>query len=90
MKTSSTTAMPSTVGVSRFASRRNSISSFVMIALDDIAVMPAMMSASRVPQPTNRPNTKPLPMFIAMRIPPDSSSRRALPKNSSVSNSRPR
>gem|GEM_PF-6373298 len=61
-----------------------------MIALDDIAVIPAMMSASRVPQPTSIPNTKPVDMLIAMREPPETSSLRALPKNSSVSNSSPR
>ena len=78
------------VGVSRFARRRSSISSFVTIALDDVAVMPARMSASRVPQPTQKPNSRPTPKLIAMRVPPEMISTRALPKNSSWSNSSPR
>ena len=52
-------------GVSRLASRRSSISSFVTIALDEVAVIPAMMSASRVPQPTHMPKAKPTPMLIS-------------------------
>ena len=34
------------------------------MALEEVAVMPAMMSASRVPQPTMNPKTKPTPMLI--------------------------
>ena len=90
MKMSSTTAMPRMTGVSRLARRRSSMSSFVMIALDDTAVMPAITSASRPPQPTQNPKPMPTAMLIAMRVPPESSSAFALPKNSSWSNSSPR
>ena len=90
MKMSSTTAMPRITGVSRLASRRSSISSFVMIALDETAVIPAITSASLPPQPTHMPNAKPTPMLIAMRVPPESSRARALLKNASWSNSSPR
>ena len=83
MKMSSTTAMPRMTGVSRFARRRSSMSSFVMIALDDTAVMPAITRASRPPQPTQNPKARPTAMLIRMRVPPESSSAFALPKNSS-------
>ncbi len=65
MKTSSMTVTPRIIGVSSFASRRSSMSSFVTIALDEVAVMPAMMRASRVPQPSENPNANPIPMLIA-------------------------
>ena len=90
MNTSSTTVIPRITGVSRLGSRFSSISSLVTIALDEVAVIPAMMSASLVPQPTHSPNAKPTPILMAMRMPPDSNSEPALPKNSSWSNSRPR
>ncbi len=83
MNTSSTTVMPRITGVSRLVRRRSSISSLVTIALELVAVIPAMISASRVPQPTQSPNRKPSPMLITMRVPPLSSSERMLPKNSS-------
>ena len=54
-----------------------------MIALDDTAVMPAITSASRAPQPTQKPKTMPTAMLITMRVPPEISSAFALPKNSS-------
>ena len=76
MKTSSSTMTPRMTGVSRLGSRRSSMSSLVMIALDDTPVIPAMISASRVPQPTNSPNTNPSPKLIAIRVPPVSSSSR--------------
>ena len=59
------------------------MSSLVTIALEDVAVIPAMMIASRVPQPTQNPNRNPVPRLISMRVPPESSSVPMLPKNSS-------
>ncbi len=79
MKTSSSTMMPSTAGVSRLARRLNSMSSLVTIALEDVAVIPAMISASRVPQPIQRPRPKPTAMLIRMRVPPETSRARRLP-----------
>ena len=35
-----------------------------MMALEDVPVIPAITRASRLPQPTIRPNAKPTPMLI--------------------------
>jgi hypothetical protein len=65
MKTSSMTVTPRIIGVSSFARRRSSMRSFVTMALDDVAVIPAMIRASRVPHPSENPNANPTPMLIA-------------------------
>ncbi|OUE31022.1 hypothetical protein BFL35_07180 [Clavibacter michiganensis] len=64
MKMSSTTVTPRIMGVSSFASRFSSMRSFVTMALEEVAVIPAMTSASRVPQPRAKPNAKPTPMLM--------------------------
>lgn len=38
--------------------------SFVTMALEDVAVMPAMIRASRVPQPSENPKANPTPMLM--------------------------
>ncbi|KAF0257083.1 hypothetical protein CMMCAS03_14815 [Clavibacter michiganensis subsp. michiganensis] len=90
MKMSSTTVTPRIMGVSSLARRFSSMSSLVTMALEDVAVMPAMMSASRVPQPSANPNANPTPMLMSTYEPPEMMSLPALPKNSSWSNSSPR
>jgi hypothetical protein len=62
---------------------RNILSSFVTMALEDVAVIPAMMSASRAPQPTQNPNAMPMPKLMIRRVPPESRRPLALLKNSS-------
>ena len=71
--------MPRITGVSRLARRRNSMRSFVTIALDEVAVIPAMIRASLVPHPTHMPKPKPAAMLMTMRVPPESNSARAFP-----------
>ena len=90
MKMSSTTVTPRIMGVSSLASRFSSMSSLVTMALEEVAVIPAMMSASQVPQPRANPNAKPTPMLMSTYEPPEMMSFPALPKNSSWSNSSPR
>jgi len=90
MKMSPTTVTPRIIGVSVLARRRSSMSSFVMIALEEVPVIPAITSASRAPHPTMSPKTKPAPILISTQEPPEIRRVLALPKNSSWSNSSPR
>jgi hypothetical protein len=83
MKMSSTTVTPRIMGVSGLARRLSSMSSFVTMALELVAVMPATMSASRVPQPSIKPKANPAPMLSAMYEPPEMISFPAFEKNSS-------